>query len=245
MMIDFPTTLDEAITQAQAATQAALTAGYTRLQVELAIPELKPMQPAYQFLPVLADRGKGLKIFFTDAGAAALARRDWKDSPHAIQSIDIAGARQTSGVDELVTPEDTAFLFVAPSSVEVLLVEQICNAAGDRPVILFNPRLEDVGTVGIGYTARKLRERFLNTIEPCYFLRPLDGAALLRCYPSTWQVWANTNDENESYTLIAEEPLKPSLERLDEIFTQNSDVQPSRPQSMFSGLERLLKALRQ
>lgn len=241
-MVDFPTTLDEAIAQAQSATQAALTAGYTRLQVELAIPELKPMQPAYQFLPVFADYGDGLKIFFTDAGAAALARRDWGNVSHSIQSIDIAGARQTSVVEELVTPDDQAFLFVAPSSVEVLLVEQICNAAGDRPVVLFNPRLEDVGTVGIGYTARKLRERFLNTIEPCYFLKLLDGAALLRCYPSTWQVWAGTD---ENYTLIAEEPLKPSLERLDEIFMKNSAVQPSRPKSMFAGLERLLKALRQ
>lgn len=241
-MIDFPTTLDDAIAQAQAATQSALAAGYTRLQVELAIQELKPMQPAYQFLPALANYGAGLKIFFTDAGAAALARRDWGDVPHAIQSIDIAGARQTSRVEELVTPEDEAFLFVAPSSVEVFLVEEICNAAGDRPVVLFNPRLEDVGTVGIGYTARKLRERFLSTIEPCYFLKPFDGAALLRCYPSAWQVWAGTN---ENYTLIAEEPLKPSLERLDEIFMQNSSVQPSRSQSMFAGLERLLKALRQ
>lgn len=242
-MVDFPNTLDEAIAQAQSATQTALAAGYTRLQVELAIPELKPMQPAYQFLPLLADYGAGLKIFFTDAGAAALARRDWGDISHSIQSIDIAGARQTTLVEELVTPKDEAFLFVAPSSVEVLLVEQICNAAGDRPVILFNPRLEDVGTVGIGYTARKLRERFLNTIEPCYFLKPLNGAALLRSYPSPWQVWAGGTNEN--YTLIAEESLKPSLERLDEIFMQNSSVQLPRPQSMFAGLERLLKALRQ
>jgi hypothetical protein len=241
-MVDFPTTLDDAIAQAQTATEAALATGYTRLQVELAIPELKPMQPAYQFLPVLAEYGAGLKIFFTDAGAAALARRDWGDISHSIQSIDIAGARQTSDVEELVTPDDQAFLFVAPSSVEVLLVEQICNAAGDRPIVLFNPRLEDVGTVGIGYTARKLRERFLNTIEPCYFLKPLQEAALLRCYPSPWQVWAGTD---ENYRLIAEEPLKPSLERLDEIFVQHSGVQPTRSQSMFAGLERLLKALRQ
>jgi hypothetical protein len=245
-MVDFPTTLDEAIAQAQMATQAALAAGYTRLQVELAIPELKPMQPAHQFLPALAHYDAGLKIFFTDAGAAALARRDWGDVSHSIQSIDIAGARQTTVVEELVTPDDEAFLFVAPSSVEVFLVEQICNAAGDRPVVLFNPRLEDVGTIGIGYTARKLRERFLNTIEPCYFLKLLDGAALLRCYPSNWQVWSGATDgANEHYNLIAEEPLKPSLERLDEIFMQNSGVPPSRSQSMFAGLERILKALRQ
>jgi Domain of unknown function (DUF1995) len=118
-MVTFPTTIDDAIAQAQSATQEALAAGYTRLQIELAIPELKPMPPAYQYLPVLADYGAGLKIFFTDAGAAALARRDWGDLPHPIQSIDVAGTRQTNSVEELVQPDDQAFLFIAPSSVDL------------------------------------------------------------------------------------------------------------------------------
>jgi hypothetical protein len=241
--VPFPNTLDEAIAQAQSATQAALVVGYTRLQVELALPELKPMQPAFQYLSVLADYGPGLKIFFTDAGAAALAKRDWGDIPHTIQSIDIAGARQTTPVEELVLPEDQAFLFVAPSSVEVNLVEQICNAVGERPVILFNPRLEDVGTVGIGYNARKLRERFLNTIEICYYLKPLESAAILRCYPIPWQVWSETTEGE--YTLIAEEPLKPTLERLDEIFTQTFGTQQSPGKGFFAEFQRIFKALGQ
>ncbi|NJP08157.1 MAG: DUF1995 family protein [Leptolyngbyaceae cyanobacterium RU_5_1] len=241
-MVDFPTTLDEAIAQARTATQAALTAGYTRLQVELLLPELKPMQPAQHYLPVLAEYGTGLKVFFTDAGAAALARRDWGDIPYHIQSIDIAGSRQTTSVEELVTPDDQAFLFVAPSSVEVGLVEQLCTAAGERPAILFNPRMDEVGAVGIGYAARKLRDRFLNTIEPCYYLRPLEQAALLRCYPSQWQVWFETN---EGYSLIAEELEKPTLERLDQIFAQVSGVQQSPAKGLFAGLQRVLKALGQ
>lgn len=239
-MVDFPTTLDDAIAQAQSATQAALAAGYTRLQVEIAIPELKPMPPAYQYLAVLAEYGEHLKIFFTDAGAAALARRDWAGIAHTIESIDIAGSRQTMPVERLVLPEDQAFLFVAPSAVEVMLVEQICLAAGDRPVILFNPRLEDVGTVGIGYTARKLRDRFLSTIETCYYLRPLEDAALLRCYPHKWQVWA---EQTEGYTLLAEEFQKPTLERLDEIFAQALGVKQPTAKTLFSGLQRILRAL--
>jgi Domain of unknown function (DUF1995) len=239
-MTVFPATLEDAIAQAQAATQAALAAGYTRLQIELAIPELKPMPPAYQYLPVLADYGSGLKIFFTDAGAAALARREWGELPHSIQSIDVIGTRQTSSVEELVQPEDQAFLFIAPSAVEVGLVEQIAEAAGDRPIILFNPRLEDVSIVGIGYTARKLRERFLNTIEPCYFLKPLDAIALLRCYPTPWQIWV---EQPEGYTLIAEESLKPTLERLDELVTQHFGTQQSSSTGLFSKLQRLLNAL--
>ncbi len=238
----FPATLDEAIAQAQAATQAALAAGYTRLEVNLAIPELKPMEPAYHYLSVLSHYGSDLKVFFTDAGAAALARRNWGDGDYSIQSIDVAGSRQTSTVEELITPTDQAFLFVAPSAVEVLVVEQLCNAAGDRPVVLFNPRLEDVGTVGIGYTARKLRDRFLSTIEPCYYLKPLSAATLLRCYPSLWQVWAESDDV---YTLFAEETQKPTLERLDELFVKSSSFKQATSQGPFANLQRMLKALGQ
>ncbi|WP_421658946.1 DUF1995 family protein [Leptothermofonsia sp. ETS-13] len=154
-MAELPKTLEEAIAQAQSATQAAIAAGYTRLQVELLLPELKPMPTALQYLPMFSNLGADLKVFFSDAGAAALARRDWAEVLCQIGSLDVAGSRQTTPVEELVTPEDKAFLFVAPSAVEISPVEQVCNAAGERPAILFNPRLEDVGTVGIGFAARK------------------------------------------------------------------------------------------
>ncbi|SRR5579883_192562 len=241
-MVEFPQTLEAAIAQAQTATQAAIAAGYTRLQVDLLLPELKPMPAAFQYFPVFSDAGAHLKVFFTDAGAAALARRDWGDIPHPICSLDVAGSRQTTPVSELVSPDDQLFLFVAPSSVEVSPVEQVCTAAGDRPVVLFAPRLEDMGTVGIGYTARKIRERFLNTFEPCYYLRPLDGAALLRCYPSPWQVWLEGDD---TYTLIAEELLKPDSEKITEILTQVGGGQPVPKRSFIAEMQRFLKALGQ
>jgi hypothetical protein len=239
-MATFPETLEAAIAQAQNATQAALAAGYTRLQVDLAIPELKPMQPAYEFLSAFTQQADGWKVYFTDAGTAALARRDWGEVPFQIQSIDIAGSRQTSSVEELVQPEDQAFVFVAPSAVEVNIVEQIANAAGERPVVLFNPRLEDVSIVGIGYTARQLRERFLNTIEPCYCLKPLEGIALLRAYPSPWQVWGETP---QGYTLLAEELSKPTAERLDQILGEKFGTQQSPVRNVFSELQRILRAL--
>ncbi len=240
-MTHFPTTLDEAIAQAQAATFAAIAAGYSRLQVDLQLPELKPMEPAQLFLQGFDAYGAGLKVFFTDAGAAALARRLWADFPYPIKSVDVAGSRQTSTVEELIAPEDQAFVFIAPSAVEVLVVEQVCNAAGDRPVILFNPRLEDVSVVGIGYTARQLRERFLNTVEPCYYLRPLSQAALLRCYPTPWQVWL---EGSEGYTLIGEELLRPNSEKLDEILAKAmGDNRPQR--SLIAQMQQFLRALGQ
>lgn len=241
-MVAFPQTLDDAIAQAQNATQAAIAAGYTRLQIDLLLPELKPMPVAFQYLPLFHDVGAGLKIFFTDAGAAALARRDWGTIPHQICSLDVAGARQTTPVAELVSPDDQIFLFVAPSAVEVSPVEQVCTAAGDRPVILFTPRLEDIGTVGIGYAARKIRERFLNTFEPCYYVRPFDRSALSRCYPSPWQVWLETD---EVYTLVAEEPLKPSSDKLEELLLRAGGAQAAPKRSVIEEMQRFLRALGQ
>jgi hypothetical protein len=241
-MAELPTTLDDAIAQAQSATQAAIAAGYTRLQVELLLPELKPMPVAQQYLPVFADLGASLKVFFSDAGAAALARRDWQDVPFQIRSLDVAGARQTSTVEELVDPDDDAFVFIAPTAVEVSVVEQVCNAAGEHPVVLFNPRLEDIGTVGLGYTARKIRDRFLNTFEPCYYLRPMEQAAMLRCYPAAWQVWLEGSDE---YSLLAEELQKPDSERLDQIFATASGKAQQPKRSLIGEMQRFLRALGQ
>jgi hypothetical protein len=241
-MSKIPDTLEEAIAHAQEATKAAIAAGYTRLQVDLMLPELKPIPTALQFLPGFDEYESGLKVFFTDAGAAALARRDWGEVPYRLASIDVAGNRQTSTVEELAEPEDQAFLFVAPSSVEIGPVEQVCNAAGERPAVLFNPRLEDVGVVGIGYTARKIRDRFLNTFEPCYYLRPLDPVVLLRKYPSPWQVWLETE---EGYRLIGEELQKPDSETLDKIVIGATGTQNAPKRSFLANLQQMLKALGQ
>ena len=239
-MAQLPQTLDDAIAQAQTATQAAIAAGYTRLQVELLFPELKPLPVAEKFVPTFAELGAGLKVFFTDAGTAALAKRDWGDVPFQIRSLDVAGSRQTTSVEEHIDPDDQLYLFIAPSAVEVAPVEQICNAVGDRPIVLLNPRLEDVATIGIGYAGRKLRDRFLSTVEPCYYLRPLDDqTALTRIYPSPWQVWLQTDGV---YQAIAEERERPDSEKLDEIFAKALGGQAPK-QSLLANLQQFLRAL--
>ena len=242
-MSELPNSLEDAIAQSRVAVQAALADGCTRIQVEFLFPELKFMPVAEQFLPLFTEYDSRLKIFFADAGAAALARRDWGDAPFQILDI---GTGRAASLQAKIQPEDEIFLFIAPTSVEVPQLEKLCEVIGDRPLVLLNPRLEDAGTVGIGYTARKVRDRFISTIESAYYLRPIDDeTALYRCYPGQWEVWLETDGE---YQRIAELPKRPSGDELDLILLKGqpqttTDATPARKPSVFKSLQRFLKAL--
>jgi hypothetical protein len=211
-----PQDLSDAIAQARSATEAALGAGLGRVAVEIALPELKVMPVAREFLQLFCDRGDRLKVFFPDAGAAALARRDWGPLPIALGDVG-SGRTPTTGK---IAAEDEIFLFVEASSVEVNQVETLCQEAGDRPVVFLNSRMEDIATIGIGYAGRQLRERFLSTIETVYSLRPIDGGAVRRAYPGPWEVWIEdgaTEGTEGGYRLIDQVPQRPAGEVLDEI----------------------------
>ncbi len=230
-----PDSLDTAIQQAAEATNAAIAAGISRLQVEWLFPELKPMPIAQQYLAQPLDLGTQVKVFFSDTGAAALARRDWGDTPYAI-----------FGIEELVEPvqpEDTAFVLVAPTPVEVQRAEKICQQAEDRPFVLLNPKLQDVAVVGIGSAGRQLRERFLSTLESCYYLCPLQEGAILRSYPSPWQVWWETSEDQ--YQLLAEETERPSNERLNQILAQLDQSDQPKKMGLLQNLQQFLNALSQ
>lgn len=243
-MFELPKTLEEAISQSREATIAALNDGRTRLQVQLVFPEiaLQAQSIAQQFLPIFEQLGVQPKVFFPDAGAAALARRDWGAVPFKID--DVGSPR--SIIENKIQPEDEAFLLVGPSAVEVAQVEQLSNMAGDRPFILLNPQMEDIYIVGIGYAARQLRDRFLSTIDSCYYIRSLEQAAVFRSYPSLWQVWLETNSE---YKLIAEEPQRPAGDTLDQIIAKatgtdsTGNTTPPKQPGLLTNLQRFLNAL--
>lgn len=246
-MTQLPKTLEEAVEQAKQATRAALDDGYTLVQVELAFPEieLQAQSIAQQFIPAIEDAQTQLKVFFPDAGAAALARRDWGETSFRVDDI----GTSRSPVETHLQPDDQRFLVVSPSPVEVAQVEKLSQLAGDRSVILLNPRLEDVAIIGIGYAARQLRDRFINRIESCYYLRPLDGAALYRCYPSPWQVWQEIDG---GYQLMAQQATKPVGDELEEILAGGSSgdgstsEQPNpavKKQGFLAGLQSFLNAL--
>lgn len=242
-MTEVPRSIEAAVDQAKDATRAAIAAGLPRIVVDLNIPELKALPIAEQFYPVLAELGLSFKLFFPDAGAAALARRDWDNPEFSIRGINEVKGR--------LEADDDACLVVEPSAVEVNDVEALCNEAAGKYVVLLNPKLEDVAIVGIGYAGRQLRDRFLSTLEYCYYLQPLEGATLLRVYPGPWQVWGETADD--SYELLGEFSTKPSGEAIANLFADESDDgddgKPSgnRPKKsgLFAELGQFIRALTQ
>jgi hypothetical protein len=127
-----PRSLDAAIVQAKAAARAAIEAGVPRILVEICIPELKIMPVAEQFYPLFEEMGFQFKLYFPDAGAAALAKRDWGNPDFSIRGINEAKGR--------LEPDDDAFLIIEPSSVEVNDVEEFCNEATGKFVVMLNPQ---------------------------------------------------------------------------------------------------------
>lgn len=234
-MVTVPQTLEASVTQAVEATRIAIASGKSRLQIELAIPELKAMPVAEQFLKQYPDLAETVKVFFSDAGAAALARRDWEGINCKLY-----------GLEELwepIQPEDQAFLIVASTAVEIKRVEKMCEEAGDRPFILLNPQLQDVAIIGIGAAGRQLRERFINTIEICYYLRPLEQGVLLRSFPGPWQLW--WEQEPGNYELLGEDETRPSNERMAEMMA--SKIAPSQQpkKGILQSLQQFINALSQ
>lgn len=246
--MSIPESLEAAVTQAKSTTIAALEAGYQRLQVELVIPEiaLQAQGLALEFTTIFSEYESGLKVFFPDTGAAALARRDWGETSFKVTDL---GTSRTP-IDTKISDTDQIFLVVSPSAVEVSQVEKLCNLAGDRPVVILIPQLEDVSIVGIGLAARQLRERFLSTLESCYYFRPLDGAVVLKAFPSSWQVWRQVDND---YELICSQAEKPMGEALDRILYQgptSSDLEEEKPKSqrktgLLASLQQFLRALSQ
>jgi hypothetical protein len=193
-MNSFPETLDTAVEQAKVAAQTALQSEALALE----------------FAQLFADNGTRVKVMFPDTGAAALAKRNWGEKAFAVTDM---GSRFTP-IATQIAEEDEMFIVACPSSVEVERAEELSQLAGDRPVLFLIPQLEDVAVVGIGLSARKLRDRFIKNIYSCYYLRPLESGAILRCHPSLWQIWLEQESGYELATELTTKPMGEDLERL-------------------------------
>jgi hypothetical protein len=191
-----PDNLEDATEQAIAATHQAIADGANRVIADLRFPELKVMPIAYEFAASFNQRyGKAWQAIFSDAGAAALAKREWADLDVSVRGVN-EGRRA-------IREEDQAFLII------------------ERPFVMLNPRLEN-SEVGLGLAARQMRDRFLSTFETAYYIKPLELGALWRSYPQTWQVWQQTEEGMQSMAEVAQ---RPSSEDIDRLFKQKTGKQ--------------------
>jgi hypothetical protein len=227
-----PDTLEAAVAEMVAALQAALSAGCTRIILDLRFPDLLVLPVAYEVALFLsAAYGDRWQALCTDAGTAALAKRDWQNLTVSLRGVNEGRAA--------IRESDRAFLLISPSATESDRVEKLLDLVGDRPFVMLNPRLENA-EVGLGLTARRLRERFMSRFEVVYYLQPLEGkGALHRVYPENWEVWQQTP---VGMDLLQTMPLRPSGDELDRLFRQQTGAPAasflSRLQQFFNALSR-------
>ncbi|CAL4997979.1 unnamed protein product [Urochloa decumbens] len=140
------------------------------------------------------------------------------------------GAVGASEVDK----EDDMFILIAPqNAVGNCIIDDMramTDAAGDRPVILVNPRLKDMpGSSGVMQTmGRDMRLKYAASFEICYSFRllyyagsfyPIMGA-LRMAYPNKYEIYRRVDEPNgtEKYVLIAEFTDKPTPDDITSAF---------------------------
>ncbi|XP_062194929.1 probable adenylate kinase 5, chloroplastic isoform X1 [Phragmites australis] len=222
------------------ATKRAVEDKKTRLQININIPELNPEMDVYRIGTLMelvrelslsfADDGKCVKVCVQGSmgqGAFAgiplqlagtrkiLEFMDWGDYGAKGTFINI-GAVGASEVDK----EDDMFILIAPqNAVGNCIIDDMramTDAAGDRPVILVNPRLKDMpGSSGVMQTmGRDMRLKYAASFETCYSFRllfyagsfyPIMGA-LRMAYPNKYEIYRRVDEPNgkEKYVFIAE-----------------------------------------
>ncbi|GAB0492613.1 hypothetical protein MMPV_003881 [Pyropia vietnamensis] len=232
-----PPSLSAAVAQAAASCSVALRSGATRLFVEVdttagdstytmlknSLPITRMLADALQEdLAAVAEGGasatpwdpKAVLVILPDAGAAALAARDW--GPAAWYTV--AGLETAT-----VTPTTAAVVLVCPRASEVTGMERLVEASLEReadpmPFIIVNPDVVDMGVTGLSLNARQLRERVIRRFDTVYCLRTFDWGVLLRAAPGPWTVWRDAPEAASGFDLVAQREARPSSDDIIDIF---------------------------
>ncbi|XWS73036.1 hypothetical protein CRYUN_Cryun02cG0091400 [Craigia yunnanensis] len=226
------------------ATQKAVNDGRTRLKVEINIPELNPEMDVYRIGTLMelvrvialsfADDGKRVKVCVQGSmGEGALAGMplqlagtrkilefmDWGDYDAMGTFIKI-GSIGAKEVDE----QDDMFILVAPqNAVGNCIIDDLramTDAAGNRPVILINPRLKTMG--------RDKRLEYAASFESCYFFRllyyagtqyPIMGAIRMT-YPYDYDLYKRVDEPSrkEKYVSLSTFTERPTIDEINDAF---------------------------
>ena len=178
----------------------------------------------------LLEVDPSLSILWPDAGAAALARRDASDLADRI--LDFRQWMQRCG-DQ---PSDGLLLAVMPQPADYEEFEQVCTRHGGVTLML-NGRLEDAA-VGIGSVARERRRGFVSSWRQAFWLEPIDGGALMRCYPDDWRLYRQDPDGYRQLEVLPERPDPDTTAAL------LAGEDPDSIKQQLSGVDRFLDGLR-
>ena len=170
----------------QAALAAVGSGDGQRWAASLRFEGLRLLPVALRLARALISAGQDLLLVWPDAGAAALARRDAEDLKEVI--LDFNQLKRA----ESDAPDTRLLLAVNPSPADYEEFQALCeNHAG--VVLMLNGRLEDAA-VGIGSVARERRKGFVASWQQAYWLQPLEGGALMRCFPDDWRLYRQDPD---------------------------------------------------
>ena len=197
--VALPADLLSAESQMLIAVEAAIQSGDgRRWSAALRFENLRMLPVALRLARSLVASGQSLVMVWPDAGAAALARRDAEDLSTCIQDFN---QLKRSATEE---PDERLLLAVMPTPADYEDFQPLCEAHAG-PVLMLNGRLEDAA-VGIGSVARERRKGFVASWKQAYWLQPLDGGALLRCYPDDWRLYRQDPD---GYRQVSVQPSRP------------------------------------
>jgi hypothetical protein len=215
-----PDSLEASAAQAVVAAQAAFAAGSTRAFVEVdttagdeTYTRLKRTLPLTRMLlPALP--GLKLAVLLPDAGASALAQRDW-DSDVMADKADMERV-SLNGIGRWRMDDIEGVFIVAPRDSEVEDLERAVDQAGDLPIVCVNPDLINMGLTGLGLNARRLRERVIDKFVTVYYLKVYPWGVMLRVYPGDWGIWVDDLSTASGFRLIKNLDHRPSSEEVDD-----------------------------
>lgn len=216
-----PASFEAACEEASEAITTALSAGKRRLFIDLdttngdaTYTTLKTSTPTVLAISRLWQVGR-VQVVFPDAGAAALAKRDWEKQ--TVEDGNTATYHVT-GIEQYEADEnDTAVLVVVPRASEVEKLSELVNSAGDVPVIVVNPDLVDMGVTGLSLNARKLRTSVIDKFDSAYFLRVFSWGVLFRKYPQQWGIWVDDVTEACGFRCVTMLDSRPGTIQIEEI----------------------------
>ena len=191
------------------------------------------------------EEDETLCLFFPDAGAAALAKKDWKlddlDEALVPPNVRLAGFPR-----DKLEKGDAAVFALCPRAPERDACEALVLDCGEKnlPIALLNPELVDMGTTGYGMAGRMFKERLLDKLAPCYYLRTLDWGALARTYPQRYTVWQEDSTVPDGYRFLRNFDRQPNSEELEDLYFECNPVEGEGDPvaGLFDGLGKFIDA---